>query len=108
MGGAETAGTVQLRRGEATAMPFYLEDDGTAEWIARLAKKRGVSEQDAVRLAVQAELERINEAMPLRERIAAWRKEHPMPPATGHKGEKRSSITCRTMFDGLCRRVGDE
>ena len=51
--------------------------------MAKLARKRGVSKQDAVRLAVQAELDRIREAIPLRERIAAWRKEHPMPPPTG-------------------------
>ena len=69
-------------------MPLYIKDDATAELVAQLAKKRGVSKQDAVRLAVQAELERIAEAIPLRERIAAWRKEHPMPPPTGQKADK--------------------
>jgi antitoxin VapB len=69
-------------------MPLYIKDDATAELVARLAKKRGVSKQDAVRLAVQAELQRIAEAIPLRERVAAWRKEHPMPPQTGEKADK--------------------
>lgn len=69
-------------------MPLYIKDDATAELVAQLAKKRGVSKQDAVRLAVQAELERITEAVPLRERIAAWRKEHPMPPSTGQTADK--------------------
>lgn len=69
-------------------MPLYIKDNTTAELVAQLAKKRGVSKQDAVRLAVQAELERIAEAIPLRERIAAWRKEHPMPPLTGQKADK--------------------
>lgn len=69
-------------------MPLYIKDDATAELVAQLAKKRGVSKQAAVRLAVQAELERITEAIPLRERIAAWRNEHPMPPPTGQKADK--------------------
>lgn len=69
-------------------MPLYIKDDATAELVAQLAKKLGVSKQDAVRLAVQAELQRIAEAIPLRERIAAWRKGHPMPPPTGQKADK--------------------
>jgi antitoxin VapB len=69
-------------------MPLYIKDDATAELVAQLARKRGVSKQDAVRLAVQAELDRIREAISLRERIAAWRKEHPMPPPTGQASDK--------------------
>jgi antitoxin VapB len=69
-------------------MPLYIKDDTTAELVAQLARKRGVSKQDAVRLAVQAELKRIAEAIPLRERIAAWRRERPMPPPTGRKADK--------------------
>ena len=69
-------------------MPLYIKDDTTGELVAQLAKKCGVSKQDAVRLAVQAELRRIAETIPLRERIAAWRREHPMPPATGEKADK--------------------
>ena len=69
-------------------MPLYIKDDTTAELVAQLAKKCGVSKQDAVRLAVQAELRRIAETIPLRERIAAWRREHPIPPPTGQKADK--------------------
>jgi antitoxin VapB len=69
-------------------MPLYIKDDATAALVAELATRRGISKQDAVRLAVQAELERIAEAVPLRERIAAWRKEHKMPPRTGKKADK--------------------
>ena len=69
-------------------MPLYIKDDATAALVAELANKRGISKQDAVRLAVQAELKRIAEAIPLRERIVAWRKEHPMPPRTGKKADK--------------------
>lgn len=69
-------------------MPLYINDDATTELVAKLAKQRGVSEQDAVRLAVQAELRRIAEAVPLRERIAAWRKDRKIPPRTGEKADK--------------------
>ena len=69
-------------------MPLYIKDDATAELVAQLAKRRGISKQDAVRLAVKAELDRIAEAIPLRERIATWRKEHPMPRRTGRKADK--------------------
>lgn len=74
--------------------PLYIKDDATAALVAQLARKRGISKQDAVRLAVQAELERIAEAIPLRERIAAWRREHPMPPPTGRQADK-------SFFDDL-------
>ncbi len=69
-------------------MPLYIKDDLTARLVADLARKRGVSKQDAVRLAVTAELARIAEVTPLRDRIAAWRKEHPLPPATGQQADK--------------------
>jgi antitoxin VapB len=69
-------------------MPLYIKDDATASLVAQLARKRGISKQDAVRLAVEAELKRVAEAIPLRERIAAWRKDHPMPPATGRQADK--------------------
>jgi antitoxin VapB len=76
-------------------VPLYIKDDATAELVAQLASKRGVSKQNAVRQAVQAELDRMASAIPLRERIAAWRKEHPMPPPTGEQADK-------AFFDELC------
>lgn len=53
----------------------------TAELVERLAKQRGLTKQDAVKLAVTAELERSTEAMPLRDRFARLRADHPLPPA---------------------------
>lgn len=70
------------------AVPLYIKDDSTAELVARLAKLRGISKQDAVKLAVRAELDRTEEAVPLRERFAALRAKHPLPPATGQKADK--------------------
>ena len=69
-------------------MPLYIKDDATAELVAELAKRRGVSKQDAVKLAVRAELDRMNGAVPLRERFAALRAKHPLPPPTGEKADK--------------------
>ena len=75
-------------------MPPYIKDATTAGLVAELARKCGISRQDAVRLAVRAELQGIAEAIPLRERIAPWRKAHPLPPPTGKQADK-------AFFDGL-------
>ncbi|WP_287849873.1 type II toxin-antitoxin system VapB family antitoxin [Acidiphilium sp.] len=75
-------------------MPLYIRDDATAELVAKLAKERGLTKQDAVRLAVQAELDRTREAKPLRERLREWREANPLPPPTGLKADK-------AFFDGL-------
>jgi antitoxin VapB len=69
-------------------MPLYIKDDQTAELVSELARRRGVSEQDAVKLAVKAELERTTAKAPLEERFAALRAAHPLPPATGLKADK--------------------
>jgi antitoxin VapB len=71
-----------------TCMPLYIKDDTTARLVAKLSKLRGVSKQDAVKLAVTAELERTTEAIPLRDRFAALRATHPLPPPTGAAADK--------------------
>ena len=75
-------------------MPLYIKDDATALLVARLAKLRGISKQDAVKLAVRAELNRAEEAVPLRDRFAALRAAHPLPPGTGEAADK-------AFFDAL-------
>ncbi len=69
-------------------MPLYIKDDGTAELVTRLAKLRSISKQDAVKLAVRAELERAARAVPLRDRFAAIRNAHKLPPSTGKSADK--------------------
>lgn len=69
-------------------MPLYIKDDGVAALVATLARLRGVSKQDAVRLAVEAELRRDRNAVPLRERFAKIRAAHPLPPASGLTADK--------------------
>ncbi len=69
-------------------MPLYIKDDETAELVARLAKLRGTTKQEAVRHAVRADLDRATEGVPLRERFARLRAEHPLPPPTGLVADK--------------------
>jgi antitoxin VapB len=75
-------------------MPLYIKDDETALLVAELAKLHGLSKQAAVKLAVRAELDRAMEAVPLRERFAALRTAHPLPPPTG-------DIADKAFFDDL-------
>ncbi len=69
-------------------MPLYIKDDVTARLVAEFAKLRGVTKQDAVKLAVQDALDRAAEAVPLRDRFAALREAHRLPPLTGEVADK--------------------
>lgn len=69
-------------------MPLFIKDDTTAHLVAELASLRGISKQDAVKLAVRAELDRSAAAIPLRDRFAALRAAHPLPPGTGEAADK--------------------
>jgi antitoxin VapB len=70
-------------------MPLYIKDNATAQLVAELAKRRGVSKTDAVRQAVEAELARAAEAVPLRERLAELWDANPLPPPTGDIADKQ-------------------
>jgi antitoxin VapB len=69
-------------------MPLYIKDDTTAKLVAQFAKLRGVSKQDAVKIAVQAELDRAGETIALRDRFAALRQAYPLPTVTGEAADK--------------------
>jgi antitoxin VapB len=69
-------------------MPLYIKDDLTAQLVARLAKLHGITKQDAVKFAVQAELDRTEQAVPLRVRFAALRAANKLPAATGDLADK--------------------
>ena len=69
-------------------MPLYIKDNRTADLVAQLAKLRGLTQQDAVRLAVQAELDRIEKGISLRARVQAVRTGRPLPPHTGKTSDK--------------------
>lgn len=75
-------------------MPLYIKDDTTAALVAELASQRGLTKQDAVRLAVEAELGR-GVTTPLRERFEALRVAYPLPKSTGLAADK-------AFFDDMC------
>jgi antitoxin VapB len=59
-------------------MPLYVEDGATAPLVEQFAQLLGVSTQEAVKIAVTAELARMAEAVPLRERLARLRATYPL------------------------------
>ena len=69
-------------------MPLFIKDESTAALVMQLAKLRGVSKTEAVKCAVQAELDRAVDAIPLRDRFAALRAAHPLPAPTGVASDK--------------------
>jgi antitoxin VapB len=69
-------------------MPLYIKDEATTQLVNELARQEGSSKQDAVKLAVQAALDQRAKDMPLRERLALWRRLHPLPPPTGKIADK--------------------
>ncbi len=64
-------------------MPPFMKDDETAEVVATLARRLHVPKQAAVKLAVLDELNRLYNAIPLRERVAALRNQLRLPPKKG-------------------------
>jgi antitoxin VapB len=76
---------VDILRGD---VPLYIKDDATAALVGQLAALRGLTKQAAVRLAVQAELERTLATLPLRDRLAALWQAHPLPPPTATPADK--------------------
>ncbi|MBL0406247.1 type II toxin-antitoxin system VapB family antitoxin [Microvirga aerilata] len=75
-------------------MPLTIKDDATADLVTQPAKLPDLTKQDVVRLAVQAELDRVQSAVPLRARVQALRAAHPLPPPT-------SKTTDKDFFDDL-------
>lgn len=69
-------------------MPLYIKDDETARLVTQLAVLRGLSEQDAVKLAVEAELSRTPASVSLVERVKALYAANPLPPPTGLVADK--------------------
>lgn len=80
-------------------MPLYIKDDATAEMVGRLATALGLSKQAAVRQAVTAELKRLSDPLPLRERFAVLRSENPLLHRTGYAADK-------SFFDALSGEEG--
>ena len=69
-------------------MPLYIKSDEVAKLVERFATMKGVSKQEAVKIDVQAALDRLKVSIPLREKFAALRAAHPLPPPTGDLADK--------------------
>ncbi|WP_245431128.1 type II toxin-antitoxin system VapB family antitoxin [Rhodoplanes roseus] len=69
-------------------MSLRIDDAALVKLVTELATLRGVSEADAAKLAVRAELDRVAPSVPLRERFSALRTAHPLPPRTGQAPDK--------------------
>ena len=69
-------------------MPLYIKDETTTRLVSELARRRGLTKQRAVRLAVEAELQRAEKAIRLRERVARLWEARPLPQPTGQVADK--------------------
>jgi len=69
-------------------MPIYIKDEETTQLVNELARQSGTTKRDAVKSAVKEALDRRLMDMPLRKRIALWRRLHPLPPPTGEIADK--------------------
>lgn len=69
-------------------MPLYIKDETTTRLVNELARRRGLTKQRAVRLAVEAELAREERTVPLRERLIRLWEANPLPPPTGQQADK--------------------
>ncbi len=69
-------------------MTLSIRDAATDKLVRALAKRKGVGLTEAVRLAVGAELSRLDDEQPLRERIAAIRRSIVARGRTGERADK--------------------
>ena len=75
-------------------MPLYIKDDATSCLVAELATRLNLSKQDAVKGAVQAQLDRLAGDQTTLDRLAAFYADHPLPSKTGEAADK-------AFFDSL-------
>jgi antitoxin VapB len=64
-------------------MPLNIRNEDVNQLAERLAARKRISKTDAVKLALENELRRMDEAVPLRERIGPLQSRILARPATG-------------------------
>ncbi len=67
---------------------LYIKDDRTNALVDRLARLHGTSKTEAVRRAVEAELERSRHQSSPRERLEEFYRRYPVPESSGLAAEK--------------------
>lgn len=69
-------------------MPLNIRNEDVNQLAEKLAKVKQTTKTEAVRLALEAELRRASEAVPLRERLRPLQKRVMSRPATGLEADK--------------------
>jgi antitoxin VapB len=69
-------------------MPLNIRSEIVNQLAERLAARRQVNKTDAVRIALQNELRRLDEAVPLRDRVRPLQQRVLSRPATGLEADK--------------------
>ena len=69
-------------------MPLNIRSEIVNQLAERLAARRRVNKTDAVRIALQNELRRLDEAVPLRDRVRLLQERVLRRPATGMEADK--------------------
>ncbi len=76
-------------------MPLNIRNETVNKLAKRLAARKHITKTDAVRMALENEMRRLDEAQPLRERLRPLHKRVLARPATGLEADK-------AFFDELC------
>ena len=69
-------------------MPLNIRNEAVNELAKKLAVRKQLNKTEAVKLALENELRRIEEAVPLRERLRPLQQRILARPATGLKADK--------------------
>lgn len=69
-------------------MPLNIRSDLVNRLAEELAARKHINKTDAVRLALENELRRIDERVPLRQRVRPLQDRILSRPATGHEADK--------------------
>ena len=69
-------------------MALNIRSEIVSQLAERLAARKGMNKTDAVRTALENELRRLDEAMPLRDRLRSLQERVLSRPATGQEADK--------------------
>lgn len=69
-------------------MPLHIRDEEVNRLAERLAARKGLNKTEAVKIALENELYRLDQAVPLRERLRALQQRVRKRPATGLSADK--------------------
>jgi len=69
-------------------MPLYIKNETTTAKVNKLAKRRGLSKQEAVEIAVDAELAKDEPKLTIMQKLDKLWAENPLPPPTGKLADK--------------------